>query len=483
MDKPSARPPSLPPALLAEFAAIVGASHAIVDPVAMTAYLTEPRDRYHGRAAAVLRPGTVEEVQNILALAHRTLTGIVPQGGNTGLVGGQVPCGRGDEIVLSLERLDRIRNVDPVDDTVTVEAGVTLLRVQEAARKAGRLFPLSLASQGSCRIGGNLATNAGGVSVIAHGNARDLCLGLEVVLADGRLWNGLKRLRKDNAGYDLKHLFVGSEGTLGIITAAVMRLVPEPAATSTAWIAVAEPAAALRLLTLARRASGNLVTAVELVPRIGVEFTLRHGGTRDPFAEPHPWYVLLELAGAGEASALSAVMEAILAEAMEEGLVRDAVIAASEAQRASLWRIREALSEVQRREGGSIKHDVSVPVSRTPRFIAAASAAVIALIPGARVVAFGHVGDGNIHFNVSQPVGADTAAFLARWDEVNRAVHAIVRDLEGSISAEHGIGQMKRELLAEVKSPVEIELMRGLKRLLDPRGILNPGKLLPEERK
>ncbi len=465
------------PDLIARFAALVGATHAIIDEADMAAYLSEPRDLYRGRAAAILRPGTVDEVQKIMALANETLTGIVPQTGNTGLVGGQIPSMRGDEIVLCLDRLNRVRMVDPVDNTITVEAGVTLKGVQDAASEVDRLFPLSLASEGSCRIGGNLATNAGGVGVIAYGNARELCLGLEVVMADGRLWSGLRRLRKDNSGYDLRDLFIGSEGTLGIITAAVMKLFPTPRETATAWIGLARAGDALALLSLARQMSGDRVTAIELVPRIGVEFTMRHAGTRDPLTGVYPWYVLLEISGPGSD------MEKILAQAMEEGLVEDAAIAANSVQAGDFWRLRETLSEVQRREGGSIKQDVSVPVSHVAEFIERASAAVTAMIPGSRVVAFGHVGDGNVHFNLAQPVDGDREAFLARWDEVNEAVHAIVHDLDGSISAEHGIGVMKRDLMPMVKSPLELELMHGLKRLFDPNGILNPGKLLPPEEK
>jgi len=470
MNRPLHRPS---PDLVHRFAALVGEPHAIVDAADMAAYLTEPREKYHGRAAAVLRPGTVAEVQAILALANETLTGIVPQSGNTGLVGGQIPSPRGDEIILSLDRLTNIRDIDAIDNTVTVEAGVTLQALQEAVRAAGRYFPLSLASEGSCRIGGNLATNAGGVAVIAYGNTRELCLGLEVVLADGRLWSGLRRLRKDNTGYDLKDLFIGAEGTLGIITAAVMKLFPPPREVATAWIGLASPREALALLSLAREASGERVTAMELVPRIGVEFTLRHAGTRDPLAGEHAWYVLLELSGG------AAVMEQVLARGLEAGLIEDAAIAMTGAQASDFWRLREALSEVQKLEGGSIKHDVSVPVSLTAQFIERATAAVTAMVPGVRVVAFGHVGDGNIHFNLSQPVDADKDSFLARWDDVNAAVHAIVTDLGGSISAEHGIGVMKRDLMPSVKSPLELEMMRGLKQLFDPNGILNPGKLLP----
>ena len=447
----------------------------------MARYLVEPRDKYQGRAALILRPGSTEEVSRLLAIANEGRIAIVAQSGNTGLVGGQMPSPAGDEVVLSLERLDRVRDLDAVDNTITVEAGLTLKAVQDAAAVAGRLFPLSLAAEGSCRIGGNLATNAGGIGVIAYGSARQLCLGLEVVLADGRIWDGLRRLRKDNTGYDLKDLFIGSEGTLGIITAAVLRLFPAPRARATAWIGVAAPQNGLDLLALARERAPGQVTAIELVPRIGVEFTMRHAATRDPLGEPFEWYVLLELSGAAEEAVLAEGLEAVLGEGLERGILGDAVLARSGAQAAELWRIREALSEVQRHEGGSIKHDVSVPVSRIPAFIEEASAVVGRLVPGARPVPFGHIGDGNIHYNVSQPVGADKAAFLARWEEIAAAVHEVVLGLGGSISAEHGIGRLKRHLMPAIKSPVELALMRDVKRLLDPNGILNPGKLLPEE--
>jgi FAD/FMN-containing dehydrogenase len=475
------RPATPAPQWLDRLAAVVGPAYAIRDAAAMAPWLVEPRDRFHGAAALVLRPGSTDEVSRLLAIANEGRIGIVAQSGNTGLVGGQTPSPAGDEVVLSLDRLDRIRDLDAVDDTITVEAGVTLKAVQEAAAAAGRLFPLSLAAEGSCRIGGNLATNAGGIGVIAYGSARNLCLGLEVVLADGRIWDGLRRLRKDNTGYDLRDLFIGSEGTLGIITAAVLKLYPQPRARATAWIGVAGPQAGLQLLALARERAPGQVTAIELVPRIGLEFTLRHAATRDPLDAPFAWYVLLELSGMADETVLGDGLEAVLAEGLERGLLGDAVVAKSAAQAAELWRIREALSEVQKHEGGSIKHDVSVPVSRIPDFIDQASAAVSRLIPGARMVPFGHIGDGNIHFNVSQPERADKAQFLARWEELAAAVHEVVQSLGGSISAEHGIGQLKRHLMAGIKSPVELALMRGVKRLLDPNGILNPGKLLPEE--
>jgi FAD/FMN-containing dehydrogenase len=469
------------PELLDRLVAVVGPAHAIRESAMMAPYLVEPRDMFKGRAALVVRPGSTQEVSRLLAIANEGRIGIVAQSGNTGLVGGQTPSPAGDQVVLSLDRLDRVRDLDAIDNSITVEAGMTLKAVQEAAAAAGRLFPLSLAAEGSCRIGGNLATNAGGIGVIAYGSARELCLGLEVVLADGRIWEGLRRLRKDNTGYDLKDLFIGSEGTLGIITAAVLKLFAEPRSRATAWVAVASPQHGLDLLALARERAPGQVTAIELVPRIGVEFTMRHAATRDPLGAPSPWYVLLELSSAAEEVTLAEGLEAMLAEGLERAILADAVLARSGAQAGELWRIREALSEVQRHEGGSIKHDVSVPVSRIPAFIDQASKAALRIVPGARTVPFGHIGDGNIHFNVSQPIGADKAAFLAHWDEVTNAVHDVVTTLGGSISAEHGIGQLKRHLMAAIKSPVELALMRDVKRLLDPNDILNPGKVLPEE--
>jgi len=466
-------------AVLDRLLAVVGEANAIRDPAAMDKYLREWRDRFIGKAAMVLRPGSTAEVAQLLAIANETGTIVVPQGGNTGLVGGQIPFESGHEVVLSLERMNAIRQIDPLENTITAEAGVTLQHLQEAAARSGRLFPLSLASEGSCTLGGNLSSNAGGVNVIAYGNTRDLCLGLEVVLADGRVWNGLRRLRKDNTGYDLKDIFIGAEGTLGIITAAVMRLVPAPGDRATAVAALATLPACLELLALAQERSGGRLVAIELMPRIGIEFTLRHAATRDPLGEAHDWYVLLELAGPGKPGDLEPVLADILEAGLEKGIVTDGVIAASQAQADDLWKLREAMSEVQRLEGGSIKHDISVPVSRVPEFIERASVRVGDLVPGCRPVPFGHVGDGNVHFNVSQPVGADKQTFLARWEEINAAVHAIVLDMGGSISAEHGIGRLKRDLMPEIKSAVELDMMRRLKQLFDPRGILNPGKTIP----
>ncbi|MGB3811329.1 MAG: FAD-binding oxidoreductase [Parvibaculum sp.] len=467
------------PETLARMKAVVG-PHGFIDDVNdMAPYLVERRDLYHGRAAAVLRPASTAEVSALMKIAHETGTPVVPQGGNTGLVGGQIPFESGDEVILSLTRMNRIIALDAENNTLTVEAGVTLAAAQEAASKVGRLFPLSLASEGSCQIGGNLATNAGGTAVLRYGNARDLVLGLEVVLADGQVWDGRKGLRKDNTGYDLKHIFMGSEGTLGIITGAVLKLFSKPLAVVTAFAAVPSVEEAVKLLRIADNASGGLVTSFELMPRIGIEFVTRHmPGTVDPLSVASPWYVLLELSAGGTIESLNEMLEVLLAAAMDVGAVTDAAIAHSEAQRLKFWQMRESMSDVQRLEGGSIKHDVSVPVSSVAAFIAQASDAVGQAMPGIRPVPFGHVGDGNIHFNLSQPVGADKAAFLARWGEMSAIVHWIVREFNGSISAEHGIGRMKRDEIAETKSPIEIELMRTLKRALDPTGILNPGKVV-----
>ena len=468
-------------AILDRMAGIVGAKNIIADADAMVPYLKEWRDLFRGKAQGIVRPGSTAEVAELVKLAAETGTVLVPQGGNTGLVGGQIPISEGREVILSLQRLDKIRAVDTDGDTMIVEAGVTLKRAQDAAEAAGRLFPLSLASEGSCTIGGNLSTNAGGTAVLAYGNARELCMGLEVVLPDGRVWNGLRQLRKDNTGYDLKNLFIGAEGTLGIVTAAVLKLFPAPAARATAFLAVPDPAAALELLNAAKAGAGGTLTTFELMPRIGMDFVLRHAsGTRDPLSEPSPWYVLMEVS-AQQASGLDEHVEAFLGEALEKGIVTDAALAGSLAQRADFWKLREMLSEVQTYEGGSIKHDVSVPIHATPEFLARAIATVEAMVPGCRPVPFGHLGDGNIHFNVSQPVGADKAGFLARWSEMNEAVHAIVTELRGSISAEHGIGRLKRDLLPGVKDPVELDLMRTLKRTLDPKRILNPGAVLAQD--
>ncbi len=470
------------PETLARMKEIVGPKGFIDDAADMAPYLVERRELYKGRAAAILKPASTGEVAALMRIAHETGTPVVPQGGNTGLVGGQIPFETGDEIVLSLARMNRVLALDAQNNTLTVEAGVTLAAAQAAAEDADRLFPLSLASEGSCQIGGNLSTNAGGTAVLHYGNARDLVLGLEVVLADGRIWDGLRGLRKDNTGYDLKQLFLGSEGTLGIVTGAVLKLFPRPRSTATAFVALRDVDAAVRLLRLADAATGGLVTGFELMPHIGVEFVVKHlPGANDPLQAPSPWYVLIELSSGNDGDALAETLEALLADAMGRDLLTDAAIAASGTQRAAFWALRENMSDVQKLEGGSIKHDVSVPVSVVAEFIARATKAVEAALPGIRPVPFGHVGDGNIHFNLSQPPSMDKAAFLALWTPMNGIVHAIVRDLGGSISAEHGVGRMKRDEIAATKSPVEIELMRTLKKALDPKGILNPGKVVKVE--
>ncbi len=467
------------PDLIARFAALVGPQHALTDAEATLPYRTEWRDRFPGLTPLVLRPGSTAEVAAVLALANETRTSIVPQSGNTGLVGGQVPDQSNSEVVLSLDRMTRIRAVDAEGYTLTAEAGAILADVQAAAEEAGRLFPLSLGAEGSCRIGGNISSNAGGTAVLAYGNTRDLVLGLEVVLADGRIWEGLTGLRKDNTGYDLKHLFIGGEGTLGVVTAAVLKLYPRPRGQAVAFVAVENPAAALSLFTLARDRAGHDLTGFELMPRIGLNMVLDHlPGTRDPLAAPSPWYVLIEIASGHSDDAAQATLEDVLGTAFEAGAVADAAIAQSLADRKAFWHLRHGMSEAQKPEGGSIKHDVSVPVARVPEFLVEAIAAVEAMVPGCRPVPFGHLGDGNIHFNVSQPVGADKTAYLARWEEMNALVHGIVGRYRGSISAEHGIGRLKRDLLPGVKGPVAMDMMRAIKAAFDPNGILNPGKML-----
>ncbi|ORE92287.1 FAD-binding oxidoreductase [Aurantimonas sp. 22II-16-19i] len=460
------------------FAAIVGDANAFTEPSDMTPYLTETRGLFAGTAAMVLRPGNVGEVAAIARLASETRTPLVPQGGNTGHVGGQSPRSPG-QILLSLSRLDTIREIDPVGRTITVDAGVVLQRVQEAAEEAGLLFPLSLGSEGSCEIGGNLASNAGGTGVLAYGNARDLCLGIEAVLASGEILHGLRRLKKDNRGYDIRNLLVGSEGTLGIITGAVLKLVPRPAGREVAYAGVASPEDALELLRIAERHGGAGLTGFEFMPRLALEFVLRHiEGARDPMQAPHAWYVLVEISSSRSAEDARETMEALLSEAMEAGVVEDAAIAKSLGEAKAFWHMRESMSWAQKPEGGSIKHDVAVPVAMVPAFLRAADAAVLDAIPGARICSFGHLGDGNVHYNISQPVGADTEAFLSRWREINGRVHAIVAGMDGTFSAEHGIGLLKRDELARTKPLAEMDLMRAIKRVFDPNNILNPGKLV-----
>ncbi len=473
------RPAAPAPETLARLAAIVGPAHALADPEAQQPYLREWRDKYVGRAALVLRPETTEQVAEIMRIAHQTGTAIVPQAGNTGLVGGQIPWETGHEVVLSLARMKRIRAIEPSGSAMIVEAGATLADAQAAAEQAGRYFPLSLPSEGTAQVGGALATNAGGVAVLAYGNARAFVLGLEVVLADGRIWNGLRTLKKDNTGYDLKDLFVGSEGTLGIITAAALKLYARPAEKVTALVAVESTDKLTQLFRLCEAKGGAALTAFEFMSDFAMGCVTAHvPGARLPFTAPAPWYVLTELSSLNADGAAAALMETMLTEAAEQELIADAVIAQSIQQARDFWRLREELSDAQKHEGGSIKHDISVPISLIPEFLARAGAEVERVCPGARPMPFGHFGDGNVHYNVSQPVGMDKAAYLAGWDAMQDAVHAVVVAMNGSISAEHGIGRMKRDEMAHIKSPVEMDLMRAIKAVFDPTGILNPGKVL-----
>ena len=447
-------------------------------PADIAPFLREHRGLYQGETALFVQPASTEAVAKVVSICAQAKIAIVPQGGNTGLVGGQIPFPGDHAILLNLSRMNKVRALDPDNDTITVEAGCTLAALQQAAEAADRLFPLSLASEGSCQIGGNISTNAGGNAVLRYGNMRDLVLGIEAVLPDGRIWNGLRGLRKDNTGYDLKQLFIGGEGTLGIVTAAVCKLFPRPRTVATALVAVPDVAAAVSLFGRLKQTSGDRLTAFELIPRIGIDFVTRHiPGARDPLTKAVDWYVLAELSSAGEED-LRHRLEAALATALEEGLASDAAIAESGAQASALWALRENLSDVQKLEGGSIKHDISVPISAIPAFITEASKAVTAALPGIRPVPFGHIGDGNVHFNLSQPPAMDRDAFLDRWAEFNRIVHDIAAGLGGSISAEHGLGFMKRDEIIRYKSAVEIDMMRAVKRALDPQNIMNPGKLV-----
>jgi FAD/FMN-containing dehydrogenase len=436
-------------------------------------YLVEWRERWRGTTPLLLKPSTVAAVAEIVRIAAATGTPLVPQGGNTGLVGGQIPAG---EVLLSLKRLARVRVVDAMANTITVDAGCILADVQAAADTEERLFPLSLASEGSATVGGLISTNAGGTGVLAYGNMRELVLGIEAVLPSGEIWNGLGALRKDNTGYDLKQLFIGAEGTLGVVTGAVLKLFAKPAEIETAIVAVESVDKAIALLNFARAQSAS-VTAFELMPRNGIEFVVKHmSTTRDPFDRAYPWYVLIDVSLFSDTQV--GATQALLADAASAGLIVDGVVAQSLSQREAFWRLRDSLSEAQKPEGGSIKHDVSVPISAIPRFIVEASRAVTTAVQGARPVPFGHLGDGNIHFNISQPAGGDKAAFLARTDEVNRIVHDIVHAFGGSISAEHGLGQAKIDEIVRYKSGPALETMRAIKRALDPKGIMNPGKLV-----
>ncbi len=464
---------------IARIRAAVGDKACLTEPDDLAPFLIDQRNRYVGRTPLLVRPANTDEVATVVRICAEDRVSIVPQAGNTSMVGGSVPHPTGDEIILNLSRMTRIRAIDPLNYTMTVEAGCILADVQQAAGDADRLFPLSLAAEGSCRIGGNLASNAGGINVLKYGMARDLVLGVEAVMPDGQIWDGLRGLRKDNTGYDLKQLFVGSEGTLGIITAAVLKLFPKPHDVQTAMVAVRNLDDVLTLLVRAREASGDRVTAFEWIERIGLDFVFKHvPGTKDPLPDIYQHYALIELSSPETDSDLASIMENFLGQAIDDGLVLDGVIAASTSQAQDLWKLRESVSEAQKPEGGSIKHDISVPVSQVPTFVRRGCALIEKELPGARPVPFGHIGDGNVHFNISQPIGADKDAFLAEWDRINHLVHDLTHELGGSFSAEHGVGRMKRDDLERYKPLLEVELMRRIKAAFDPHNIMNPGKVV-----
>ena len=461
------------PSLSEQLQGIVGAVHVLTDPAEIQPFVTDWRGRFVGSAQCVVRPANTTEVAAVVRACLETGAPIVPQGGNTSLCGAATPDAAGQAVVVSLSRLSRIAAVDAKNNTISVGAGCTLAAVQAAAREVDRLFPLALASEGTCQIGGNLSTNAGGVQVLRYGNTRELTLGLEVVLPNGEIWDGLRGLRKDNTGYDLKQLFIGAEGTLGIITGAVLKLFPLPKSQTTCWLNLASPVAAVDLLNQAKIAFDGQLTAFELVSETALGLVLKNIPDTLRPASVSPWYVLAEFSDTS-----SYAVEYWLHARLEAGEVLDAVIAQSETQAAKLWSLRENISEAKKIEGISIKHDIAVPVSAIPAFLAQADAALAAAFPGIRVVAFGHVGDGNLHYNLSKPDAQENTHFIDSQPAVNRIVHDTVDALNGSISAEHGIGQLKREELLRYKSPVEMALMRSIKQALDPRGLMNPGKVL-----
>jgi len=458
---------------------LVGPDGILTDGADVAPYLTDHRKLYQGRALAVIVPRSVEQISRLLRFCNENRIGVVPHGGNTGYCGGATPDESGNQVVVSMRRMNRIRDVDALNYSLVAEAGCILADVQRAADEAERFFPLSLGSEGTCQIGGNLSTNAGGLSVLRYGMMRELVLGLEVVLADGRVLSSLGALRKDNTGYDIKSLFLGAEGTLGIITAASVKLFPKIRSSATAFVAIPKVRAAVDLLAHLREASGDRISSFELIPRIGVELTTQHiPGVIDPLQQPYSWYVLCELTSARAADPLDTIMEEALGAALEDGLVLDAALARNERERSALWKLRETIPEAQRIDGASLKHDISVTITALPDFVERASRWVEDNVPDGRLVIYGHVGDGNLHFNLNQVPGSDRNIFLAREPAIKRAIHDMVSEFGGSFSAEHGIGRLKVEELEHYAAPVEIDLMRTVKKALDPNGVLNPGKVL-----
>ncbi|GAA5103366.1 FAD-binding oxidoreductase [Bartonella jaculi] len=465
--------------LIESFRKIVGAAHAITDQTLIAPYLLEERGLFHGKTPLLLRPSSCAEVSSIMQLASQTRTPIVPQGGNTGLVGGQQPDESGCGVLLSMERLNKIRSLNLAGNFVVVEAGVILQDLQKKADESGRFFPLSLASEGSCQIGGNLSSNAGGTAVLAYGNMRELCLGLEVVLPDGRILDDLRFVKKDNSGYDLKNLFIGAEGTLGVITAAVLKLFPKPKGKAVALIGLCSPAKAVEFLSLAQCHGGEMLTGFELMGKCSLQMALGYKKCeKSPFEYEHEWYVLINISSLqGDGEALS-VLSTILEEALKNTVIEDAIIAQSLKQQAFFWQLRESISYAQKLAGGSIKHDIALPIATIPDFISEAALIVEEIAPGARVVCFGHLGDGNLHYNITQPIGAEPAVFLQLWSKMNHRIHSLAMHYQGTFSAEHGIGQLKREELRTFKSPVALDIMQKIKEMLDPLGIMNPRKIL-----
>ena len=465
--------------LIKQFSAIVGKENTVTDENNLHPYVYENRDLYLGRTPLALKPRATQEVADIIKLANATNTPIVPQGGNTGHAAGAIPDESGTQIVVSLERMNTVREVDLDGNVMIVEAGCVLENLQNIADEHNRLFPLALGSQGSCQIGGNISSNAGGTGALAYGTTRDLVVGLEVVLASGEVWNGLRRLKKDNTGYDLKNLFVGAEGTLGIVTAAVLKLFPKPNGRSVAFCGLESADKCVELLNMAKAAAANGLTGFEFMARTPVALTLEHmEGAINPLQELHDWHVLIEISSSRSQEDADEMMMSLLEKALETGVIEDASIAQTLQQQQEIWKLRELMPPAQKKVGGSMKHDISIPIHRIPEFLEEAGSVVESAVEGARVYAFGHLGDCNIHYNISQPEGADKQSFMDRQPEVNALVNALVVSYGGSISAEHGIGRIKRDLLARTKSETEMQMMASIKDVLDPKGIMNPGKVI-----